>query len=157
MIFTLFFLLSQCSTKTNDGHAALVSDSTTVEIARNAFIYGLPLVIMDITRRQAHDSASDMYAPVNTFRHRSEFPNASFRSVVWPNADTYYSTAFLDLESEPVVLSLPDTKGRYYMMPILDAYTNVFASPGSRTTGTGPKNFLVSGPKWQGTVPEGMT
>jgi DNA sulfur modification protein DndE len=76
--------------------------------------------------------------------------------VVRPNADTYYSTALLDLTAEPVVLSVPDTKGRYYMMPMLDAYTNVFASPGSRTTGTKAGLFLITGPQWSGAVPANM-
>lgn len=132
-------------------------DSATVATAKDAYLYGLPLVLMDISRRQMTATASNPAAvPVNTFKNLSEFPNASFRDVVRPNADTYYSTAWLDLRSGPLVLSVPDTRGRYYMLPMLDAWTNVFASPGKRTTGTGSGNFLIAGPKWTGQVPPGM-
>lgn len=76
--------------------------------------------------------------------------------MVRPNVDTIYSTIWLDLKAEPVVISLPDSGGRYVVMPIHDAWTNVFASIGSRTTGTGAQTVLVAGPNWQGEVPEGM-
>mgnify|MGYP002863084736 FL=1 len=138
-------------------NSSLSSSAKTIEIIYDAFVYGVPLILMDITRRQLTDPAgSPMYAPVNTFRNLSAFPDASFRNVVRPNADTFYSSACLDLTREPLVLSLPDTNGRYYMMPMLDAYTNIFASPGSRTTGNGAGDFLISGPKWNGEVPSGM-
>jgi hypothetical protein len=75
---------------------------------------------------------------------------------VSPNADTLYSTAWLDLAKEPIVLSVPDTNGRYYLMPMLDAWTNVFASPGKRTTGTTKADFAICGPGWKGSVPSGV-
>jgi hypothetical protein len=70
--------------------------------------------------------------------------------------DTLYSFAWLDLSKEPIVLSVPDTQGRYYMMPLLDAWTNVFASPGKRTTGTKAGNFAITGPGWVGKLPGGV-
>jgi len=132
-------------------------DSAAIQTARQAFIFSLPLVLMDITRTQfTHSGFSDMAAPPNTFYHVTAFPDATFRNVVRPNADTYYSSAILDLTPEPVVLSVPNTGGRYYMMPMLDAYTNVFSSPGTRTTGNNAANFLVTGPGWKGNVPTGL-
>ena len=62
--------------------------------------------------------------------------------------DTLYSSAFLDLSKEPIVMHLPDSKGRYYLMPILDAWTNVIASPGKRTTGTKEGDYAIVGPSW---------
>jgi hypothetical protein len=67
-----------------------------------------------------------------------------------------YSSAWLDLSKEPMVLSVPDTSGRYYLMPMLDAWTNVFASPGKRTTGTKRGVFAIVGPNWQGQLPKGV-
>ena len=88
------------------------------------------------------------------FSHMRKYPDASFRDVTAPNADTLYSTAWLDLSREPYVLSLPDTKGRYYLMPMLDGWTNVFADPGKRTTGTGAQKYAIVGPSWNGDLPK---
>jgi len=77
--------------------------------------------------------------------------------VVRPNFDTLYSSAFLDLTKEPVIVSVPDTNGRYYLLPMLDMWTDVFASPGWRTTGTKAQNFLVAPQKWNGATPPGVT
>jgi hypothetical protein len=133
-----------------------IDDSTIIKTITEAYVFGIPIVLEDLTRRKLIDGANPRHGFINTFTHLSFFPDASFRLVVRPNADTYYSTAFLDLGKEPVVLSVPDTKGRYYMMPMMDAYTNVFASPGKRTTGTSQATYLISGPSWTGTVPAGM-
>jgi len=123
-----------------------------------AVVYGLPLVIMDITKVKSTNVAKPegFAAPINQFVNVRQFPDASFRDVVRANVDTLYSSAFLDLSAEPIVLSVPDTRGRYYLMPILDAWTNIFASPGKRTTGTKAGHFAITGPGWQGTLPKGV-
>lgn len=131
-------------------------DSEIIQTAKEAYIFGLPLVLMDITRIKMTDGNNPDASAINAFAHKSKFPDASFRDVVRPNADTYYSTASLSLKAEPVVLSVPNTNGRYYMMPMLDAYTNVFASPGTRTTGNEAQDFLIAGPDWAGQVPQGL-
>jgi len=118
-------------------------------IATLGYIYGYPLLLMDATR-------ASWPTPANRFAHAGEFPDDKFTDVVSPNVDTLYSPAWLDLTKEPIVLSLPDTNGRYYMMPMLDAWTNVFASPGTRTTGDKAGNYAVTGPGWKGTLPEGV-
>ena len=77
--------------------------------------------------------------------------------VVRINFDTLYSIAWLDLTKEPQIVSVPDTDGRFYLMPMLDMWTDVFASPGWRTTGTQAANFLLTPPGWSGAVPDGST
>ena len=90
-------------------------------------------------------------APMDQFANVRAFPDATFTDVVSPNADTLYSIAWLDLEQGPMVMSVPDTHGRYYLMELLDGWTNVIPSPGKRTTGTGKGNFALTGPGWSGT------
>src|SRR5581483_11056943 len=95
--------------------------------------------------------------PMNTFVNIPAFPTADRRIVVRPNFDTLYSSGWLDLTNGPVVVSVPDTAGRYYLLPMLDMWTDVFASPGWRTTGTQAADFLIVPPGWRGAVPAGFT
>lgn len=124
----------------------------------DAYIYGFPLVIMDVTKDvlTATPTLTETKAPINQFLNKKTFPDPSFKEVVSPNADTLYSQAWLDLSKEPLILSVPDTGKRYYLFPMLDAWTNVFFSPGTRTTGNGKGAFAITGPKWQGTLPDGV-
>jgi len=94
-------------------------------------------------------------ASENKIYNSNKFPNWNFTSVVKPNVDTYYSTCFFNLTKEPIILSLPKTD-RYYLMPIMDAYSNVFFSPGTRTTGNQEQHFLIAGPDWRGKTPKGI-
>ncbi|MBM3128856.1 MAG: DUF1254 domain-containing protein [Chloroflexi bacterium] len=105
---------------------------------------------MEMTRRVG---TSREHVPANAFHHMRCFPNANFRDVVRPNVDTLYSSAWLDLKEEPVILSVPDTKGRYYLMPMMDAWTDVFAVLGPRTTGTASGHFGIVGPHSKGELP----
>lgn len=160
-VFVAAALMTSCGQNNNAGKTAgnqsnPQDDSAILKKVKDAYLFALPLVLMDVSRRQMTDATNKGGVAENTFYHMTNFPDASFRDVVRPNGDTYYSIAWLDLSKEPMVLSLPNTNGRYYMMPMLDAYTNVFTSPGKRTTGTDAGNFLVTGPQWTGTVPAGM-
>jgi hypothetical protein len=96
-------------------------------------------------------------APVNQFAHARTYPHAEDRDVVRYNFDTLYSPAWIDLAPEPIVLSVPDTGGRYYLIPMLDMWTDVFSVVGSRTTGSKAGDFALVAPGWQGKLPEGMT
>ena len=94
--------------------------------------------------------------PMNTFSHARTFPPATFRGATHANFDTLYSVGWLDLTREPVVISVPDTQGRYYLLQLLDMWTDSFAGIGKRTTGTGTGNFVIAGPGWQGDLPLGL-
>jgi hypothetical protein len=112
---------------------------------------------MDVTRKQLTNvkRPEGIHTPMNTFMNMPAYPPADMKAVVRPNFDTLYSSTWLDLTKEPVVVSVPDTGGRYYLLPMLDMWSDVFASPGWRTTGTQAGNFLITPPGWTGTVPAG--
>jgi hypothetical protein len=135
-----------------------VSADEAHAIGVDAYVYFYPLVTMDLTRRQitSLSSVGGIGGPMNSFSNMQTFPPAEMKIVVRPNFDTLYSSAWLDLTKEPMIVSALDTDGRYYLLPMLDMWTDVFASPGWRTTGTGAANFLVTPPGWSGTVPDGI-
>jgi len=118
------------------------------EIAERAYIYAYPLVVLQ---------ATGAAMPLNHLTHVSAFPDANFRLIVRPNADTLYSTVWLDVSKEPILLYVPDSGGRFYLLQFMDAWTETFADPGKRTTGTGEAWFAVVGPGWKGKLPEHVT
>jgi len=142
------------------GAESAITEQEAHAIGVDAYVYFYPLVTMDLTRKQSTNiepGKEPGKGPMNTFTNVPEYPPADYRTVVRVNFDTLYSIAWLDLTKEPMVVSAPNTDGRYYLLPMLDMWTDVFASPGWRTTGTQAGNFLVTPPGWSGTVPAGMT
>jgi hypothetical protein len=135
-----------------------LTEAEAQAIATDAYIYSYPLVTMEMTKRVMTNAITpdNNKAPVGQLFNARTYPDASFRDVTAPNADTLYSTAWLDLSNEPQVLNLPNENGRYYLMPLLSAWTDVFSSPGTRTTGTAEASYAITGPNWTGTLPEGL-
>jgi hypothetical protein len=135
-----------------------ISEQDAHSIGVAAYLYFYPLVTMDITRKQLTNvaTAKGMHSPMNTFANLGAFPSADMRAVVRPNFDTLYSSAWLDLTEEPMIVSVPDTAGRYYLLPLLDMWTDVFASPGWRTTGTQAGDYAIISPGWNGAIPQGV-
>lgn len=133
----------------------LVEGGEEFWLATDAYIYGYPLVTMEMTRRVMTNvaAAEGTRAPMGQFARARTYPNASFRDVTAPNADTLYTMAWIDVGNEPWVLSIPDMKDRYFMVPMLDGWTNVFQVPGKRTTGTAAQTYAITGPGWKGTLP----
>lgn len=129
-----------------------------------AYLYGYPLVLGDVTRevlvapgpRGPESGRPAWSAPINQFGHLRAFPTPEVRDVVSPNADTLYSIAWLDLSKEPMVLHTPDLGKRWMLMMLMDAWSNVTATAGTRLDGQGAQNYLVTGPGWVGEVPTGM-
>ena len=130
----------------------MIPTASTPELARNyaekAVIYGLPLVLMDQTRQTTSANISRLTgepARANVFRHVRQLANSKSRTVIRPNNDTLYSTAWLDLSQGPVRLEVPAIRDRYWIMPLMDAWTNVFAAVGSRTQ---VEQVSISGASW---------
>ncbi|MGL3213320.1 DUF1254 domain-containing protein [Bradyrhizobium sp. BR 1433] len=132
--------------------APAINEQEAHAIAVDAYIYFYPLLTMDITRKQftnVEPGKDNFKGPMNTFVNVPEYPPANFKGVVRSNFDTLYSVSWLDMTKEPVVVSVPDTDGRFYLLPMLDMWSDVFASPGWRTTGTKAGTFLVTAPGWR--------
>ena len=133
------------------GAPPAITEQEAHAIGVDAYVYLYSLVTMDITRKQftnVEPGKEFGKGPMNMFVSVPEYPPANFKGVVRSNFDTLYSIAWLDLTKEPLIVSAPDTGGRYYLLPMLDMWTDVFASPGWRTTGTQAGNFLVTPPGW---------
>ena len=126
------------------------------ELASHAYIYAYPLIIMEMTRRVSTnvvDASHFGKVPMNQLGSLPAFPDATFTDVVRPNADTLYSFMWFDVSQEPLMITVPDSGGRYYLLEMLDMWTDVFASPGKRTTGTNAQTLALAGPRWQGDLP----
>ena len=128
--------------------ANAAGQETALSAAVDAYIYGYPLAIMDTTRRQLTNvaTAGPTRAPMGQLRRLRSYPAVDDHSVPAPNADTLYTYAWLDVSKEPMVLTIPDMGDRYFMMPMLSGWTNVFQAPGTRTTGQRPQSTSSRAP-----------
>src|ERR1700716_3870372 len=124
-----------------------LTEEEAFQLGVDAYIYGYPLLVMDSVRRVSTNVA------VPQGKHFRSFPDASKRDLAGSNVDTLYSLAWLDLSRGPYVLHLSAANGRFYLMPILDGWTEVFGNPGTRTTGDGAGNYAITGPQWTGVLP----
>jgi len=145
----------------NSPTSSALTPDEAAKIATDAYIYGYALITSDVTRAAFINvkapSPRTFQAPLNQFVSLPKYPPADYHGVTAPNADTLYSGAFIDVSKEPIVLSYPDMHGRYFLFPIYSQWTNVISAPGKRTLGTGPQNIAITGPTWQGTLPQGIT
>ncbi|WP_331739532.1 DUF1254 domain-containing protein (plasmid) [Streptomyces sp. NBC_00015] len=133
---------------------ALHRAGRVIDLALQAYVYGYPLVALRRTRNLLTSEDVGIGAPVNAFLHVERLMTPRSREVVKPNNDTLYSSAFLDLREGPLLLTVPDTQGRYYSLTLFDAYTNAFAYVGRRTTGTRAGRYVITGPGHRGPLPE---
>jgi len=128
------------------------------EIAVDALVFAYPLVLMEMTRRaqtNVEEPTLTGLAPMNQFSHSARFPDAAFTMIVRPNADTLYSTLWFDVSKEPLVVNVGDSCGRYYLLQLMDMWTDVFDSIGPRTTGGGGQRFAIASMSWNGKPPAG--
>jgi hypothetical protein len=125
----------------------------------NGYIYDYASTVFKATRDVATAVPNNQGggAPINQFHYATTLSTPADRTVIRPNADTLYTSGWLNLWAQPIVLHVPDTTGRYYLIPIYDAYTNEFASIGTRTTGAGAGDYAIIGPGWSGVLPPGLS
>ncbi len=154
--------LPGCS-HTNSGAETAASEKPGVtealSAATDAYIYGYPLVTMDMTRLRLTSFAEPgpAGAPMGQLWKLRTYPPVDNHSVTAPNADTLYTTTWLDVSNEPWIFTVPEMGSRYFLLPMLDAWTNVFQVPGTRTTGGKAQKYAITGPGWSGTLPAGVT
>ncbi|WP_405135329.1 DUF1254 domain-containing protein [Nocardia sp. NBC_01388] len=149
--------LTACSSNDDKSTTASTTASSDPKaVAADAYTFGYPLVLMDATRASG--------GAVNQFANAVHLPTPDDKQVVRLNLDTLYSQAWLDLAAEPLVLQVPGMEAdRYWLMQVLDAWTNTRHNPSSVSpkvaagTETPPFTYLVTGPDWHGPVPNGMT
>jgi hypothetical protein len=136
-----------------------ISEQEAYEIGIEAYHYFYALITMDVSRKvfTNHPSGEKAgFGPMNEFQSLRQFPPADLRVVVRPNFDTLYTVAWVDITKEPMIVSMPDTQGRYYLLPMLDMWTNVFAVPGKRTSGTQAQNYAIVSQGWEEELPQGV-
>ncbi len=120
-------------------------------------MYGYPLVITERTRQVTtliKEPNGRAFTVSNEFIYYDQLFTADYKDIVSPNVDTLYFGGFLDLTKNPIVLNVPDTHDRYYVVQLMDAWTNTFSNIGRRTTGTRAGKYAIVGPDWKGILPE---
>lgn len=152
------FLIVGCNSKQDSG-AAKPGLEEAVSAATDAYVYGYPLITMDMTRKRLTNviQPDASHAPMGQLLRLRTYPPVDNHAVTAPNADTLYTMAWLDLSKEPYIFGIPDMGDRYYLMPMLDGWTEVFQVPGKRTTGGKAQKYAITGPGWSGTLPAGVT
>lgn len=142
------------------------NDTADRALVREAIIYTLPLYEMarmraatcprrDAKGAYAGDTPESTLRWVNHFIHTRQLLGPRHRQVVTPNNDTLYTNAWIDLSEGPVLLDVPASGDRYYVLGLLDFYTNPFGYIGTRSTGNAAGTYLLHGPDWHGQVPQG--
>ena len=152
LCFVLVFALSLTSCKSSSD----VDLKDAVRIATDAYIYGYPLVTMDMTRKRLTNVAvpDAEHAPMGQLLKLRTYPSVDNHAVTAPNADTLYTLAWFDVSHEPWILSVPDMEDRYFLLPLLSGWTDVFEVPGKRTTGGKAAKYGITGPGWSGKLPD---
>lgn len=143
----------------NDASAQSLTPAQARAIAKEAYIYGFPLV--DNYRIQysyfINRDSPEFKAPWNTLKNVARVFTPNDKAIQTPNSDTPYSQLGADLRAEPLVIIVPEVEaGRYYSLQFIDMYTFNFAYIGSRATGNRAGNFLLAGPRWRGEKPDGI-
>lgn len=152
-------VLSACTVPTSEQGSSPVAEIAEAPItqaeAEAIYDYAYPLVIMKLSQDVMFTVPFRARSGPNHFIHFKQLAQPEQRAVVLGNRNTLYSVGWIDLSQGPVVFEIPDMGDRYYVMPLLDAWTNTFASLGSRTTGQGAQKYFIANAAWQGDTPDG--
>lgn len=153
--------LARAPARSAPSQAEALTPEDAQKIAIDAYVYGYALMTSEITRRAfvnvTAPSPRTLQAPMGQLVSQPMYPPADYKGVTAPNADTLYSVGFVDVSDEPWIFSYPDMHGRYFLFPIYSLWTEVLASPGARTLGTGAQTIAITGPGWSGSLPKGVT
>jgi len=149
--------LAGCASAPGVGGAAAQSTGWIKDEVSDSYVFGYPLVLMDVAREDATGTGPGQ-APVNTLRHAEALPPVGASNPPAPNLDTLSSTAWLDLGSEPVLVTLPNSRGRYMDARALDMWTNVVWSSGAhagdaRVSGMKAQTIAFVPAGWKGYLP----
>ena len=130
-----------------------------IRIATEAYIYGYPLVTFDMVRRQQTNVAAPdaEHAPMGQMIKMRSYPAVDNHCCAAPNADTLYTEVWLDVSREPWILGIPDMGSRYYIVPMLDGWSDVIKAASPSTTGSKAQTYAITGPGWKGKLPAGVT
>jgi hypothetical protein len=152
----LAFLLVACTSNKETKTPGL---EEAVGTAIDAYLYGYPLITFDVARQQQTNVAvpDAEHAPMGQMIRMRTYPAVDNHCCAAPNADTLYTEAWLDVSKEPSVLSIPDMGNRYYIIPMLDGYSEVFSVASPATTGYKAQTYAITGPGWTGRLPPGVT
>ena len=150
-----FALLSAASHSLNTlSYSSSVAEapSEAKAIAADAYLYayGMLYNYKTLFQQTADPSFPGYIGGFNRYRHYSRGFTPADKDIVTPSNDTPYSWAWLDLRAEPMVVSVPASPERYYVLQWFDLYTHNFAYIGSRATGTDTGDYLFAGPGWNG-------
>ena len=158
LILALSVGLAACSDSADTpGEEVTVEEAR--EIAREAYVYGYPMVdsYRILNSYFGNPQSPDYKGKMNVVHSYARVFTPDDRTVQTPNSDTPYSFIGFDLRAEPLVLTIPAVDGkRYFSVQLVDAYTFNFDYIGTRTTGNGGGRYLLAGPNWKGDVPEGI-
>ncbi len=151
--------MTACSLMNRKDEAPSPRVVEATRIAIDAYIYGYPLVTFDMVRKQQTNvsTADAEHAPMGQVIRMRTYPAVDNHCCAAPNADTLYTEVWLDVSGEPWIFSIPDMGDRYYIMPMLDGWSEVFEVASSRTNGGKPQKYAITGPGWSGTLPQGVT
>lgn len=129
------------------------------KIVEEAYIYGYPLVTMDMTRRQLTniEIADEAHGPMGQLIKMRSFPAVDNHVAAAPNAETLYTMVWYDLTHEPWLFTIPDMGNRFYIMPMLSSFNEVFFVAGTRATGQKSMIYAITGPGWNGQLPDSIT